>query len=723
MFAFLAPFFASITPGAVGAFFLRLGASLLFQTAARALFGANRGVGAQEIQRQLSLPTTRPPYRFVYGECRATGTPAGTPVRGKYIWGCWILNSRPSDLAVPTLFLDKREVTWTGDPSEFEGTPGEGDTGGDFGGAVADAAPFGGYVRFWIGRGSQTSPPRQLLEEAPWAEGGDEDLWLATDAWQGRTVIWMALDAGANDTRQERWPATPPLVEVEGKWSLVWDPRDEDQDPDDPSTWAWSDNHALCVLDAHLQNPMRQWRRAQMWIESFEAAADVSDETVALKSGGSEARYRCAGTLRFDEGELEDQINPLVLSGAANLVNAGGKRGLAPGAWQVPAVTIAEVLGPTMEVTDLVPGAELVNSLRVSYLSPERGYEMADLEPWEIPGALSEDGGYPAPQPLELPFCPSATQAMRVRSIEGQRMRRQTRMRADLPPEAFNLVSGATATLSLPAPFDAFDGIYEVQSIDPAADPLGEDAVALRLPAELVAHSADIYDWTPATDEEDVIVEPYDATRSGVALPGAISVTTGAAANLDTGGVVVPRVRFAFDPSTSEGVDAYEWEMRESGGYYREGGSIDAQVRDGSDQVFGYLEGAAGAVYDIRVRTVAAAGRSGWREITGVTPVVDLVLDLPVIGALAESPPGTVQIPVTLPNDPDVTAVEVFSGPTSDVEDAAQLGSTIHAAPNAALSVEETGLGSGVTRYYFARTRAPYAAASDWTAAATITTA
>jgi len=217
MFAFLAPLFASITSNAVGSFFLRLGASLLFQTAARALFGT-RGAGAQEIQRQLSLPT------------------------------------RPSDLGAPALYLDKREVTYTGDPFDFDGTPGGGGTGGDFGGADANANPFDGHVRFWIGRGAQTAPPRQFLEDASWASGGDEDLWQATDAWEGRTVIWMRLEAGPNSSRQERWPATPPLVEVEGKWSLVWDPREPSQDPDDPSTWTWS-SKGLALASAPPKSP------------------------------------------------------------------------------------------------------------------------------------------------------------------------------------------------------------------------------------------------------------------------------------------------------------------------------------------------------------------------------------------------------------------------------------------------------------------------------------
>src|SRR5690606_32291721 len=123
------------------------------------------------------------------------------------------------------------------------------------------------HINFWIGRGDQTSPPDLFLSDAPWGSGGDEELWLATDAWQGNTVIWMRLRAGKAESMQERWPSIPPLVEIEGRWSLIWDPRDEEQDPDDPETWEWSENHRLCVLDALRRNPIRQYQLANLHLE------------------------------------------------------------------------------------------------------------------------------------------------------------------------------------------------------------------------------------------------------------------------------------------------------------------------------------------------------------------------------------------------------------------------------------------------------------------------
>lgn len=702
--------FGAAAAGAIGNAVVQFGASFLINAAVSAIFG-QKLPKAQDVSRELSQPTTEPAHRFVYGETRATGTPVGIPVKGVYIYGAWLLNSRPSDLSTFTLYLDKREVELTGDAFDLSGA-----------GATPTNDPFSGHVNVWISRGDHTAPPAAFTSEAPYVEGTADYLWKATDAWKGRTMIWLKLNAGDSGQRQERWPSTPPLVEVEGRWSKVCDPREDGHDPADPDTWEWSENHALCVRDALSQNPIRQYREGQIHASFNEDGPDACDELVSLKSGGSESRYICAGTLIFSEGEIEDQLNPLMLSGAADFIRIGGKLGYAAGVYRAPTETLTYLLGDGFEFPDMMPGADLVNQLRVSYLSPTRGYETASLQPWNVPGALAEDGGVPAVKTMDLPFCPSATQGMRVRKISGLRMRRQERIQGGtLPPEAFNLVGGSTATIALPEPYDALDGIYEIEGIHPGLDPLGESGqVAMSLPASLVKHSAAIYAWTPATDEEDVFDEAYDGERKGTNDPGAISVTTGDAVNLNTGGTIIPRIRFAFDPSTSD-VISYEWQFRLDGEDYESGGLIGKDIRDGSGKVFAYLNGTPGQLYDIRVRAIGANGTSGWEEITGVTPVVDIEIDIPTEGA-AVGGSGEITASFRTPNDPDFRAIEFYASDTDDSGAASLIGTAIFTSQNTIVSITEGSLGASVTRYYFARSRGDYASASPFTASVSATT-
>lgn len=605
--------FGATAATAIGNAVVQFGASFLINSAISAVFG--KKPKAQDVAADLAQPSTAPSHRFVYGECRATGTPAGTPVKGEYIYGAWILNSRPSDLSSFSLYLDKREVVLTGNAFDLAGA-----------GATATEDPFSGHCTVWMSRGDHTAPPTAFTTEAPWVDGVRDDLWKATDAWKGRTMIWLKLRAGGSGERQERWPSTPPLVEVEGKWSLICDPRNVLHDQDDPSTWEWTDNHALCVRDALMQNPVRQYRAGQIH-PSFDAdGPDACDETVTLNSGGSEPRYTCAGTVVWTDGEIEDQLNPMMISGAADFIRVGGKLGYAAGVYRAPTETMTYLLGDSFEFPDMIAGSELVNRLRVTYLSPARGYETAELTPWDIPGALTEDGGVPAVKTLDLPFCASATQAMRVRKITGLRLRRQESIQGGtLPPEAFNLVGGATVNIALPAPYDALDGVYEIGGIHPGMDPIGESGeVAMRMPASLVKHSATIYAWTPATDEEAVYNEQYDSTRTGVGLPGALSVDSGGGIDLNTGGTIIPRFLFKFDPASTD-ADYYEWQWRLDGDEYQTGGSIDAENVGGDGKMFFYLNVASiTEPHDVRVRTFSQSGRSGFVELTGAIYALDL---------------------------------------------------------------------------------------------------
>jgi hypothetical protein len=128
----------------LGGLLLNLGASFLLSTAATLLRGTPK---QSDIIRELQQPSSLPVWRFVYGSGWAPGTPAPVRVKGKFLYACFILNSRPS--AGPfTVFFDKRAVEATGDPYDFGGA-----------GAVATNAPFASHCNYWIGRGDQTSPP------------------------------------------------------------------------------------------------------------------------------------------------------------------------------------------------------------------------------------------------------------------------------------------------------------------------------------------------------------------------------------------------------------------------------------------------------------------------------------------------------------------------------------------------------------------------------------
>ena len=493
-----------IAQGAVGYALLQIGASLLLSTAASALLSGGRDQRSDS-NFDLSLPTELPAYRFVYGHTLAVGTPAPIRVREDKIIGCWLLNSRPSEMANLKVFLDKREVTYTGDPFDFSGA-----------GAAADTDPFLSHVTFWIGKGDQTTPPTEITTGWPYASGADEELFKTTDGWEGRTVLWAVLKAGNADERFDRWPNGAPLIEVEADYSLIWDPREGAQSLGDPATWTYSDNHALICLDALTQNPMKPYQSRNILIDQFEDAADVADELVDIMAGGTERRYTVAGTVIWADGELWQKIAPLFASGAARPTTIGGRRGIAPGQWEAPSYTLTDFEGATPEVIGTLPG-DLPTQLVAEYRNPLRLFEPAELDPYDIPNAQTDDGGVPRTRNLDLKFAGSPTQAMRVQKIEGGLLRQQKQISLTAFSGAADLVAGATLTCNLAAPWNRVDGTYRVESINPVLSPLGEDGgVAMRCPMVARLHSADVYAWDETTDEQAIEVVQYNEGVDGV---------------------------------------------------------------------------------------------------------------------------------------------------------------------------------------------------------------
>ncbi|MBM3603632.1 MAG: hypothetical protein FJX25_02515 [Alphaproteobacteria bacterium] len=668
---------ASLSPLAAAA--VKIGASVILNLAVGAL--TRKSPRQQDVIRELHQPTSLPAYRFVYGKCWAPGTPAPVRVKGRILYGCFILNSRPS--AGPfTLYLDKRKVEATGNPYDFAGN-----------GAKATNDPFENHTRYWIGRGDQVSPPAQFLSEAG-------DIFKATDGWRGRTVLWLRADVGDNDDRQERWPATPPEVMVDGRWSLVRDPRN----PSAPA--AWSANQALCVLDALRKNPLRPYDDRNLWLETFAWAADEADVPFPVKGGGTIPRFETNGVLVFSQGqELEDTIIPLVEAGASEIIRVGGRLGLVPAVWQEPVMTVSDVLDDQpMTFNRNRPLGELVTEVTATYTSPERMYEDATTPVYVLDGAQQEDGGLPRLGQYDLGFVTDHRQAQYVAAIMGRRTRMQRSWSGVLPGDAFDLVAASVMSLQLPAPYTRRNGTYKVESIHPGFDPVGQDGVAMRCPAMLREESPAIYAWNPETDEQDITLEDFDPTIKGLQPPGAVTGISDASTVLTSGDTSIPRIRFEADPSPSASAISYEWQYQRQGEPWQAGGTIDGKILDADGDVFGYVAPVVvGQPYRVRMRTLGPGTASKWVESALITASAGGYLAPAPTPVSAVGGAGQIAVTFRAPNDPDYRAMEIWQSATNNSTAAALMAGPVYGAPNSAVTEVHTGLGAGQTRYYFAR--------------------
>lgn len=209
------------------------------------------------------------------------------------------------------------------------------------------------------------------------------------------------------------------------KASKVWDPRDATQSADTPSTWKWTDNAALIIMD-YLWHPdgMRLPRSMiELGLQDWKDAADYCDEPITLISGDTEARYRLAGGYEFTEAPkdvLSKMLTPI--DGRVRL-REDGAIVLEPGRFETPG------LNETFDDTDIIhyidmrrgaPKLTLKNEIRATYTSPGHNFQQQEADPWLNQASIDRDGIQTATMPLD--FCFSHRQARVQQKVAAYRL-------------------------------------------------------------------------------------------------------------------------------------------------------------------------------------------------------------------------------------------------------------------------------------------------------------
>ena len=622
--------------GTFGAAVIRLGISLLANTAIGALFAPSRS--QQDLSFQLGQLSSRVVARNVYGRWVATGTPVPSPVVGDWLYQAWVLNSRESHGNF-TVYFDGREVETTGDIHDFT----------DGGGATATGEPFLDHATVWITKGDKTAPPYEFTDEAGYVDGGDWRLWKTSSAARGLTVLYAKIAAGDAGRRRERWPNGRPRLTVKGDFSLIYNSREAGHDPDDKTTWEFSRNPIDIARDVLQTNPFAPFASDSFHIATIEGSAAACDEAVTKKEGGTEPRFQCDGVVSLASDSVEQLIDPILKTAAARAVRVGGKMGFIAGVARTPTGVVSNSLDG-MEFSTTRQQEGRYTQVRAKYSPEARANESADVPSWDIPGALTKDNGKVSILTLDLSMVTQDAQAQRLRNIYGYSSRQQRTLSSVSPATALDFVGGSIGTLELPSPYDQFDGTYELQSINPLLDWQGESGVAMRLEMIWRGHANTIYDWTAATDEEVIDHLVYTGPAGIIAVPGTLTAASGDGIDIDLGTSVAPRIRIRHAPSSSPDVLGYAWQYRVTDvgngaeDNWQDGQSVSTGVVNGSGDVeFYHTKFNINDDHDFRSRTVTSDGTSGWVVLSGhsygfTISGADVAVELAAVRATGTAP-------------------------------------------------------------------------------------
>lgn len=301
--------------------------------------------------------------------------------------------------------------------------------------------PLIGIEQHFLGGREVTIEPDGNVSSPPWGTPSGSYCYVTTKIGDGSESAWAPLvsafpslwtsahrvrgiaqslvkfiSPGYQEAKFARlYAGGEPEYSIVARFNTVYDPREVGQNPADPGTWAWSDNGVLCAARILMSYPdvthaMFDW--------SFIATqANAADALVATKTG-TEKRSRCWG-IWLSEASRGDTLAQLLDSVGAEIVHSTSGLIRIRLVDDTPASEIA-ITADIQTSYSWQSGPEAVerpNVCVVKYYSPELGYEMGEIDMTGIAWARVNDEvtRYGEKQfTVELPFCPSASQAQRI---------------------------------------------------------------------------------------------------------------------------------------------------------------------------------------------------------------------------------------------------------------------------------------------------------------------
>lgn len=502
-------------------------------------------------------------------------------------------------------------------------------------------------------------------------------IWTADYRGDGLASVRMSCRSVRAKNYQKVYPQQMPLhtAVFDGAW--LYDPREEDHDPADHNTWAYSTNLALMRL-WHLTHPVGgKLSMDDMYLPEWKNAADVCDQPVTNKSGGAEKRYHGGLWFRAENdpvevGKLMDQAAELVVYDRAD-----GKVGIHAGEYVAPDIRLTEddIIALTFDANRR--RATNVLAVRGRYTSPEDNFVTKDAAIYGNP-YISDDG------------------SQRSRTVDNQavqshnhmaRLQKLTYIRANAPRVKVVAHYGAAKNL----PYRRFVKVHMLPRLDEAIIELtGRPKITLAnltVSFEGIVVPATLYSFDAATEEGVPGGSVTPVTPEDVPVPTGFSVEikTEVVAGGATAAYALATWTVISDALSYE----LEWEPTA-------GGDVQSAL-SGDDDSIRSLYLADGTEYKFRLRTWSAGVSSDWTEYQTLTATADPVAPGEVTGASLTGDEGQVIFDWTAPNSSNYFASRLYLNTTDDSE-TATLSATEYGAPGAADSHIVTGLTAGT--YY-----------------------
>ncbi|MDW9761648.1 hypothetical protein GOB02_19005 [Sinorhizobium meliloti] len=548
-------------------------------------------------------------------------------------------------------------------------------TGGRYGAGSAN-------VRLYTRLGANPETPYTELVSALGADG----IWTDDHRGDGQASLAMrAHNADAQD-QQTAFPygAPSPSVEIDGAY--CWDFRDPAQDPADQGTWTWTRNSAVICAWHLCFNEFGfglDYTKALLpVIDLWKEEADVCDELVPLKGGGTERRYECNGWDTTENGP-KSGLNAILSTCDGHLVTRGdGARILTVGKFResrTATLTDADIVGHQVQYDVLFE--DECNRLVPKFTYPATNYTSCDTDFFEDTAAqlsagrvLTQEGSYE--------WCHQWRQARRLGKRDWLRLRQKVKGSLDVRLSGINAVYARWVRLETPNRLPRLDGKLLENRRSVLALTKGGFSM------DFVEQPDGIDDWNPTTEEGQQPPVPPAVNASNIPTPVINLIQAKASNNSVYIRVVV------IDPADDSFIPVVRYRVADIGAGTP--GAWIEQPFPGADPSGGYINLNTNTVpvdqeLEVQVAFKASNGKySNWSVTEEVTSTADPTPPGVVTSPSATGGLGTATFNWTAPNSSNYAGAKIYWNTVNNFETASYAGPPEYGASSSADSTSRS---------------------------------
>lgn len=459
------------------------------------------------------------------------------------------------------------------------------------------------YLTFYDGRTGQAADPR-LMSEFP-------GQWNANK--RGTGMAYVVSEIWYDSDIQTR----PPTLSYEVEGALLYDRRLDTTAGgsgahrfDNPSTWQYSTNPMVALDHYILGRYLGAVKTFGLGLPSqdfpfadFVPIANLCDELVALKAGGTQRRYEANGYL-FADRSFKDTIMDLCRAMDARAADFGGRIGVLDNQPRSPVMEITEadvIEGSREQYRPKSSYVELFNGVTGTFINPDQNYQPTDFPRITDATWQAQDGGQMKLDTIDFEMEVSQERAERLASNYIARRRRQARLSGTYRLRTIQLEQGDWFIRS----GGRFGAGKTFEVMDRVFDPVSKTVT-------IAAFEVDPADtaWDE-TEAADLITYPSPDTPAQEALP--LPDMTLNSFSFSLGTLTFPAFRFV----NNDAADAVAYGVNiEYGLYSGSGGTPDGEVFThfmppgmAQSTVYGLFPD---RLYLVRYQNVLGDRRSAW---------------------------------------------------------------------------------------------------------------